>query len=180
MTHRDLAAILTRITGIGIGLQLLVSTGQWLANHSSDPLGPLTLPLLALFASWVALAAFLFKKPHKIAALFVPAKRPDNQLSLFAPSLQQLERLLICLLGLFFLLLAAIDLSEVIAYQVSYQNRVRTFPDTLWFETAASFNLSLVSVSAKTLVGLVLIMGARTAGKLLCWARTAGRNWDLD
>lgn len=163
MAIQTLAALAVRIAGLFLGFSFLKSIVSFLAAYSQasqDPWLFLSLtPTVMMFGAALCMIFF----PRIIAAKFVPVVPNETE---DPPAIGQLEVLACTLLGLYFLIQVALDVTWMVSYHFS---SLRWNASWQWGPQNIS---SLVVTIVQFIVAMWLLNGAQGFFRLVRWARS--------
>ena len=163
MAIQTLSALAVRVTGIFLGLYFLKSMGNFMTSFTQairDPWLFMALtPTVMMFGASLCMIFF----PRMIAAKFVPVVPNESK---DPPAIGQLELLGSALLGLYFLVEVALDVTWMISY---YFSALQWNTPWTWSPQNAS---SLTVIIVQFIIAVWLLNGAKMLFRLVRWARS--------
>ena len=178
MTGKQLAISAVRIAGLLIGIYVLVAIAQSIARHPWSAWHPWSWLVCSLVTAWALVLIFMVAWPAHVACRLAGRRVSSEQTNDWDNKV--VEGIGQRLLGIYFLVQAAVETAHVGIYQIAFQLHIREFWG-LWADKAPDDIAStVVSSVIKTFVGGWLVVGSRNILDALRWARTAGRHWKLD
>lgn len=178
MTGKQLAISTVRIAALLIGTYVLVAIAQSIVRHPWSAWHPWSWLICSLVAAWALVLIFMVAWPAHVARRLAGRSVAPEQTKDWDNKV--VEGIGQRLLGIYFLVQAAVETAHVGIYQIAFQLHVREFWG-VWVEKAPDdIGSSVAGAIIKTVVGAWLVVGMRSVLDALRWARTAGRHWKLD
>jgi len=164
MAIQTLSALAVRVTGIFLGLSFLKSTGNFMTSFAQaiqDPWLFMALtPTVMMFGASLCMIFF----PRTIAAKFVPMVPNESK---DPPAIGQLELLGSALLGLYFLVEVALDVTWMISF---YFSSLQWNTPWSWSPQNTS---SVTVIIVQFMIAMWLLNGATALFRFVRWAKSA-------